>query len=104
MFRAVLSLTRKAAPMRGRKTCFGVSNGFLLLLSVNTQAPLNFGCERATRSAGITGGVFCMAALGLERSRYREYVSKSSYGADSHSQRSPIFRVSRRLIFQSSWI
>src|SRR5437868_7066344 len=102
MFRAVLSLTRNAAPMRGRKMCFGVSNGFLWALSVNTQAPLNFGVDSASRSAGITGGVFCIAALGWERSRYREYVSKSSYGADSHSHRRPMFRVSRRLTFQSS--
>ena len=75
---AVLSLTRIATPMRGRKIVFCVSNGFRLLLSVNTHAPLYFGVESASRSAGIAGGAFCIAAFGALRSRYREKMSLSS--------------------------
>src|SRR2546425_8915196 len=83
---------------------FCVVQGFRLALSVNTHAPLNFGVEKARRSAGMAGGAFCIAAFGAERSRYREKMSLSSYGPDSHSCRKPRLRVSRRLIFQSSWM
>ena len=37
---------------------FCVTNGFRFLLSVKTHAPLNFGVDRANRSAGIAGGEF----------------------------------------------
>src|SRR5262249_30255234 len=101
---AVLSFARTARPRRGRKMCFCVVPAFPFLPSVNTHAPLNLGLERARRSAGIEGGAFCIATLGAERSRYREKMSWSSYGPDSHSCRKPRLRVSRRLIFQSSWM
>src|SRR5262252_3798055 len=84
MLTAVLSLTRTARPMRGRKTFFWDFHGWRLLLSVKTQAPSYFGVASASRSAGMAGGFFCMAGLGTERSRYREKISLSSYGADSH--------------------
>src|SRR5262249_20757014 len=104
MLTAVLSFTRTASPTRGRKMPFCVVQGFRFLLSVNTHAPLNFGVDRARRSAGMVGGAFWIVAFGTERSRYREKISLSSYGPDSHSCRRPRFRVSRRLIFQSSWM
>src|SRR5688572_11152890 len=72
MLIAVFSCTRIAAPTRGRKMFLCVTNGLRFCESEKIHAPLNVGFDRATRSAGITGGLCCSTALGTVKSRYRE--------------------------------
>src|SRR6478672_7278636 len=58
----------------------------------------------AVACCGIWGGTLCISGIGLFRSNGRDtrYWSRSHTGS-SYSQRSPRFRVMRRLSLKSSW-